>query len=121
MKRLILLFLLLAFPAAADNSFLFPLTGHSVSATTGSTVNMANDTLTAKYIRIIADEDSFIAFGATSGCGGCDRGPPFASNTTGHFLKADVWTPPLKIIGETYWSVRASDTGGMIYIQEYTN
>jgi len=84
------------------------VTGHAVSATTASQVHSTAFANGVNTIRVVADDAAFIAVAATN---------PFASNTTGFFVPAD--TPVfLSIQGGDFLAYRASDTSGMIYVQE---
>lgn len=120
MKRLIILAMLLAFPAAADElPFMKPATLHVLSADTTSTIQ-TGDQLGAftKYIKVWAEQHIFLAFG-TSTAGAAS---PVAANTGGdntHFVPSNIWSDPIGVRG-TWLAIRASDTSGMVYIQEMT-
>lgn len=111
MKKLVIgmfaVALLMGAAKAADVYHL--LTGHALSATTTSQVHSTAFNNGTRVIRVVAENDAFVAAAATN---------PFASST-GFFVVGDV---PLfmSVQGGDFLAYRASDTSGMIYVQELT-
>lgn len=109
MKKLVIgLFAVCAMLGVAKASDVYHLlTGHALSATTASQVYATAFNGSTRVIRVVAENDAFVAAAATR---------PFASST-GYFVVGDV---PLfmSVQGGDFLAYRASDTSGMIYVQE---